>query len=472
MSKQVSKLLARADELLAPDSDKADKIYGPFYWQLYYAREEYEKTRKQYSRIGRLLRGWDISSQFHQSQMRLWNLCNSYEKIKTSTLGHKLPEKYILINHTVGDKVYTYCITKENFSEWKSIFDTQLFNSNHLSYQKEIYKEIQEKLEAKNNQANTLPYDSFADFINDVAETIDNKKIISNDPAMAHELMIRLANKGKKHPEFNTEEISLVLAGAGNKDKPRNTKVLSQKKRSEMLTKIIKPSAESQNERLNEYREEKQIKPLPLKAISRFRDKQFGYGYTKDGGSKAERFGIGYDQWEITGYIEEGDERKIASEFQGALQEGWYMYVITTDNKFLYLPAHTRGKNQTKMEYDQYRAHSELAYGKATYGAGTFHVEGTGVIDSITTASGHYQPGNQYLDYAKIVLETLGIPIKKDALKYDFYKQNTRSNPFKTAQHYMNVFKQTFFAKFKKDKSRAEDRVRQSTVVTYLNTPY
>ncbi len=459
MSIHKSKLLTQADKLLNLNSDSAEKIYGPLYWELYYAREEYEEIRKRYSRIGRLVRWWDISSQFHQYQMRLWNLCNSYEKLmhQVASLEKALSVKSIFIKHTVSDKTYNYCITQKNFPEWKRIFNAQLFNPNHQSYKEEIYRKIREKLDPKNAPNNEqYQYNSFYDFLNEIAEEIDKEK-----------------------PVLSTTKITNGLEN--------NDKLLNKIKRSEITSKIIKKPANDRNWILKRYREELKIKPLPIKPMGNFRDAQFGYAHTQDDGSKSKRFGVGYNQWEITGFIPEeyvdktalslGPESKkkvnrIASDMQGSLQKGWYMYVITTDNKFLYLPALTLGHDLNKMDYKQYRCHSELLEGKSCYGSGTFHVDEHGEIDAINTASGHYQPGKPYLNYAKVVLETLGIPIKNSALNFDFYKKNTHLNPLNSIQHYVRVAKQTFFAKFKKDKSEAEERPKEQSCQFAIFTPY
>lgn len=87
------------------------------------------------------------------------------------------------------------------------------------------------------------------------------------------------------------------------------------------------------------------------------------------------------------------------------LAPGHYIYVVTVQNEFRYLPTKEVGKEK----FDQYRTHSQLAGKQKVYAAGAFNVDEHHFVTTIDNESGHYQPPHKgHADYAAQLLKFMG----------------------------------------------------------------
>ncbi len=181
-----------------------------------------------------------------------------------------------------------------------------------------------------------------------------------------------------------------------------------------------------------------------LHIASRIRDEQYGYGYTQPNDAKE----ISYAQWRAAA-INKKTKQMISGEGL-TLAAGWYMYVVTLDNQFRYLPCENTPANA--LSYTQYRCHSQLGEGRNVYGAGTFHIGANGRIDVVTNASGHYRPEKPYLEYSVKVLERMGVDTKNIRMDAEVIQRNEASLA-KKLSHFASVGAKAIEARFSKKPS-------------------
>ncbi|WP_229413333.1 eCIS core domain-containing protein [Massilia violaceinigra] len=87
------------------------------------------------------------------------------------------------------------------------------------------------------------------------------------------------------------------------------------------------------------------------------------------------------------------------------LAPGRYIYVVTVQNEFRYLPM----KEMSKEHFDQYRTHSQLSGKQKVFAAGAFTVNEDNLVASIDNESGHYQPPDiGHAEYAAELLRAMG----------------------------------------------------------------
>ncbi|MCE3602229.1 DUF4157 domain-containing protein [Massilia sp. P8910] len=97
-----------------------------------------------------------------------------------------------------------------------------------------------------------------------------------------------------------------------------------------------------------------------------------------------------------------GPDGQISDAAGTPLAPGRYIYVVTVQNEFRYLPMKAMGKDH----FDQYRTHSQLSGKQKVFAAGAFTVGETSHVTSVDNESGHYQP--PHLGHAQYAAELLG----------------------------------------------------------------
>ncbi|OFX13042.1 MAG: hypothetical protein A2516_00695 [Alphaproteobacteria bacterium RIFOXYD12_FULL_60_8] len=152
---------------------------------------------------------------------------------------------------------------------------------------------------------------------------------------------------------------------------------------------------------LEKYREKNDITPLNVHWDSYIADKLGGRTYNP----------TNYKGWQISA----GEYGRPVGRNGERLDQGEYMYVVTTGNEFRYLPKHAWDNGG----FDQYRSHSQLAGGGLVYAAGGFKVDSYGYIVEIDNYSGHYRPpGKKGVYYAINLLERMGVKTKAGKITF------------------------------------------------------
>lgn len=157
---------------------------------------------------------------------------------------------------------------------------------------------------------------------------------------------------------------------------------------------------EKQSQDLEEFRKKNKLQPLGVKYDAAFTDELAGR--RRDPGA--------YRQWQLG---KPNNDIGITGKDGNPLGDGRYIYVVTVENEFRYLPM----LETEKEHFDQYRTHSQLAGKQDVFAAGAFVVQ-KNEITEINNESGHYQPPNiSNAEYARTLLTMLGYNAGKATLK-------------------------------------------------------
>jgi hypothetical protein len=150
---------------------------------------------------------------------------------------------------------------------------------------------------------------------------------------------------------------------------------------------------------------------IPLQGKSKTQDtklRDWAYGYKFVKGS--------FRHWRVVGVT---NNNGIVGYDNNQLADGWYTFIITTQNIFRYLPTKDVPSNVASHDrmYTQLGSHSQLSENENVYGAGAFLIK-NGQICEINPGSGHYRPGANYLKYTECVLKRMGV--NTSAINFDY----------------------------------------------------